>query len=778
MGRFGTNQTMKRVEDVRLLTGKGRYTDDIAPADALHMAVVRSPHAHGKILSIDTEAAKAMPGVSAVYTIADLDSAGINPVPNGPPVPNRDGTTMAATPRPVLARDKVRYVGEPIAVVIAATPLQAKDAAEAVMVDVEPLNAAGTIAAAAADGAPLLFDDIPGNRAFDWEMGDEAGTSAAFDKATHVVPIDLVNNRIAPTSIEPRACLASHNGETGETTFWVGSQGAHMQKMVIGMIMGLEADQLRVITEDVGGGFGMKIFVFPEYIAAIYAARTLGATVKWTADRSEAFMADTHGRDHLSHAELALDGDGKILGLRVHTKANLGGYVSPFGSFVPTMAGCGMLCGVYAIPVAYVRVEGILSNSAPTDAYRGAGRPEAAYLIERIVDAAGRATGLGPAEIRRRNFITPDAMPFTTALGKTYDSGEFAALMDEAMAKADWDGFAARKAASAAKGMLRGLGMSYYVEACAFGSGDKGRVAFEKDGTLSVYVGTQSNGQGHETAYTQMVAAETGVDPSKIKFIQGDTKIIPSGGGTGGSRSIPVGGQAVNAAVTLMIETGKQLAADMLDVPADQISFDAGLYRSPGTNQTVRLEDVAAHSFTLTDLPEDIKAGLDTTGEYNPTEATYPNGCHIVEVEIDPDTGMTRLDRYSILDDVGVTVNPMLLEGQIIGGAAQGIGQALCEEAVYDPESGQLLSGTLMDYTMPRADLMPDFQFATRNVPCTTNPMGIKGAGEAGTIGAPPAVINAIVDALAPMEITHVDMPATPYKIWTLIQQARGAAAA
>ncbi|MCF8479389.1 MAG: xanthine dehydrogenase family protein molybdopterin-binding subunit [Rhodospirillum sp.] len=767
MGRFGAGQAMRRVEDQRFLTGQGRYTDDITYPNSAHLAVLRSPYAHAEITALDVTEARAAPGVIAVLTEADLTERKIADLPVGFMVTSGDGTPMAAPPRPALARGRVRYVGQPVVAVIAETPNAARDALELIEVAFDPLDAVGDLTAATAEGAPVLWEsEAPGNILYDWEMGEREATDAAFARAARVVSIELVNGRIAPTSIEGRAAQARVD-ETGRLELITGNQGAHnLRDVIAGKVLNIPKDQLHVLCPDVGGGFGMKIFLYPEHILVLLGAMVTQRPVKWAADRSESFQADVHGRDHLTRAELALDADGRYLALRVDTLANMGAYVSHFGAFIPTAAGTGMLPGVYAIPALHARVRGVMTNTAPTDAYRGAGRPEAAYVIERLTDKVARELGFSPAEIRRRNFIPPEAMPYSTAGGKVYDSGEFAAVLDTALARADWDGFDKRKADSAAKGLLRGRGLSYYVEVCAGGAPETATLVMDETGGATILIGTQSNGQGHETAYTQMAADALGLPPERITVVQGDTDRIATGGGTGGSRSIPVGGAALDKANDALIAKALPIAAELLETAEGDISLDGGIFRMRSGNRTVTWTDVAraAHA----------KDGdLTAAGTWRPDTGSFPNGCHICEVEIDPETGSLRIDRYTIVDDVGVTLNPTLLKGQVIGGTVQGIGQALREKVIYDPETAQLLTGTLQDYALARADDFPAFDFSTRNVPCTTNPLGVKGAGEAGTIGATPTLVNAAFDALWDLGVRRLDMPLTPSHLWRTIQDAK-----
>jgi carbon-monoxide dehydrogenase large subunit len=775
MGRFGKGQAIRRVEDERFLTGAGRYTDDIVLPAMAFGAVVRSPHAHGVLKAVDVDSARAMPGVLGIFTAADLDAAGVGGLPTTILVKNRDGSRMTVPDRPVLARDRVRFVGEPVAFVVAETAQQARDAAEAVFPDIDPLDAAPDIATALTDGAPVLHPDAaPGNILFDWESGDPEATAEQFARAARIVSLDLVNSRVAPTPMEPRGAIGRFDPEADRYELFTGSQGSHtLRGWLAEHVFKVPEERIRVVSPDVGGGFGMRLFLMNEHALVMAAAKALGRPVKWIADRSEGFASDLHGRDHLTRAELALDADGRFLAIRADVRANLGAYCSQNAAFIPTMAGAAMIVGVYAFKAATYRARGVISNSTPVDAYRGAGRPEAAYLLERLVEAAARETGLSVDEIRRRNFIPADAMPYTTALGRTYDSGDFATVLEEGLRDADWAGFEGRRAAAAAAGRLRGIGLSFYIEASGGGGDESATVQVAPDGMVTVLIGSQSTGQGHETAYGQMVADALGVPLESIRVRQGDTDEVPTGKGTGGSRSIPVGGAALAAAADELVVRAREIAAGLLEADgpdAVEHDADAGLFRRRGTNRVLTLAEVARAA------AESGAGGLSVTQAWKPPQATYPNGCHVCEVEIDPDTGEVRVDRYTIVDDVGTVLNPMLLRGQIIGGAVQGLAQALMEEVRYDPETGQLLTGTLQDYQVPRVRDIPDIRFrAVEDFPCRTNPLGVKGAGEAGTIGATPAVINAVVDALAPLGIHHIDMPATPHRVWQAIQTARKA---
>lgn len=774
MGNFGLGQAIRRVEDQRFLTGTGRYTDDINKPGQLYLYVLRSPHAHADIKSIDASAARAAPGVALVVLPEDVAQLGAIPAAMLPPGP--DGKPPAKAPeRPALAQGRVRYVGEPVAAVVADTLAHARDAAELIEVDYAELPAVVSLADAARPGAPVIFPDLaPGNLLVHWSMGDKAATEAAFAKADTVVKIDLINNRIAPTAMEPRAALAEYDPAADRLTLTQGSQGSHkLLDWLTKTVFKIPREKMRVICPDVGGAFGMKNFLFNEPILCLVAARKLARPVKWTGDRSESFLNDAHGRDQLNHAELALATDGTFLGLRVSSYGNVGAYVSAFGAMIPTMAGCGMLPGAYRTPAAFVDVKVMVTNTAPTDAYRGAGRPESAYIIERLVDKAARQLGMSAVELRRKNFIRADEFPFKTALGHRYDSGRYAELMDAALKRADVAGFEQRRAAAKARGKLRGLGISYYVEACAGGQGEQPHLNFNPDGTLTIIIGTQDNGQGHATSYAQIAADAFGIPIEKIIVKQGDTDEVPTGLGTGGSRSVPIGGSAVRQTIIKMIEQGKQIAANLLEAAAVDIEFNDGAFVIAGTDRKVSLQQVIAASHDPAKRPADQKPGLYAAESYAPAGATYPNGCHVCELEIDPETGTIEFVGYTIQDDLGNAMNPLLMEGQILGGAVQGLGQCLYELADYDRESGQLTTGSFMDYTMPRADTTPRFAFAYTEVPTPNNVLGIKGAGEAGTIGATPAVANAVLDALAPVGVTHIDMPMTPVKIWQAIEQAK-----
>jgi carbon-monoxide dehydrogenase large subunit len=765
MAKFGIGDSVRRLEDPRLLTGGGRYTDDTKLSQpAARMYVLRSPHAHADIRKIDTTAAKKAPGVLAVFTGADVEKEGFGDVPCLVPLENRDGTPRADTSRPMLAKDRVRHVGDPVALVVADTLDRAKDAAELIEVDYAPrAHTVGTYESAQ-PGAPLVHDHIKSNIAFDWAMGDQAATDAAFKKAARTVSLRLVNQRLVVNSMEPRGAICEYDAKDDRSTLWVSSQGVHMIRPVVAdMILKIGSGKLRVRTGDVGGGFGMKIFVHPEYPMVVWASRALKRTVKWIPDRQEAFQSDVQGRDHVSIAEMALDKDCRFLGCRITTYAALGAYLNHFSVFIPTMAGSSMLNGLYQTPAVYVNVKGVMTNTVPTDAYRGAGRPEAAYLVERFVDHIARETGLTPDEIRARNFIKPNQLPFKTALGDTYDSGDFDAVMRKGMEKADWKGFAARRAQSEKANKWRGIGMATYVEKCAGGNPETIKAVFNDDATITLYTGNQTNGQGHETALRQIASAKLGIDVENIRLVQGDSDVVPEGF-TGGSRTIAINGVATIAVADKIIAKGKPLAANLLEASTADIDYKDGSFHIVGTDRSVTLFDVAKAN----------KGALDDEFTRTPEADTYPNGCHICEIELDPDTGTLEIKNYTVVDDFGMALNPLLLQGQVHGGIGQGVGQALSEHAVYDQDSGQLMSGSFMDYAFPRADIVPRVTFDLHNSPCKTNPLGVKGAGEAGAIGAPPSVINAIVDAIhAHTGVKHVDMPVTAASLWAVIAANR-----
>jgi carbon-monoxide dehydrogenase large subunit len=768
--KFGVGQPVRRHEDLRLLTGQGRYTDDIALPRMTHAFVLRSPMAHARIKRVDSAAARRMAGVRLVATGDDVRADGLGDVPCTAPLVCRDGKPRRDTPRPLLALGKVRHVGQPVALVVAESLTAARDAAEAIEVEYEPLPAVTQAKDAITPGAPQLFDHIPRNIVFDWDndTSDANATDAAFAKAARVVTLELVNNRVVVSSMEPRNAIADYDPASGRSTLTTATQGPHyVRNPLAETVLKIPSDKLRLITPNVGGAFGMKAFVYPEHALVVWASRKLARPVKWQEDRSEAFISDNQGRDHSTRAELALDKRGRFLGLRVSILANLGAYLSPLGCFIPTRS-TDLVSGLYSIGAININVKGVTTNTVPVCAYRGAGRPEAAYLLERLVDAAARELELSPDAIRRINFVPPSAMPYTSPTKLVLDSGEFEEVMDRAMAAAQWSSFAKRRAQSERNGKLRGIGMATYTERCGGGFPETASIEF-KDGHVELVMGNQEYGTGLVTSYKQLVSAQLGIDADRIDVIMGDTDRTPAGL-TGGSRAIAVAGSALHEAGRSVIEKGTKLAAHLLEVAAQDVSFADGVFRVPGTDLRLDLFEVAKAARDPAKLAPDMEAGLDATHHRVPTAQTFPNGCHIVEVEIDPDTGAVSIERYTVVDDFGRTINPLLLEGQVHGGIVQGIGQALIEHAVYDPDSGQLLSGSFMDYAMPHADDVPSFAFSTHNVPSTANPLGVKGAGEAGAVGAPPAVINAVVDALHPRTgLRHIDMPATPRRVWEML---------
>lgn len=773
--KFGLSQSLRRVEDPRLLRGSGLYADDLALPGQTYGVVVRSPHANARIRGIDTSGAKAVPGVLAVFTGAELAAAGLGPVPCAIPLKNRDGTPRADTPRPALAVDRVRHVGDPVAFVVAETLKAAKDGAEAVVVDYEPLPAVTDLAAAHEPGAPLVWEGVPGNLCFDWEIGDRAETERLFAEAAHVTRLTVINNRVVVASMEGRVAIGEYDAKTERFTLHANTQGAWLVKRLLAEeVFRLPQDRFRVITNDVGGGFGMKLFVYPEHVMVLFAARALGRPVKWASDRTEAFLSDTHGRDNITTGELALDAEGRFLALRTRTLANMGAYLSTFGPFIPTGAGTKVLASVYGFRAIYANVLGILTNTTPVDAYRGAGRPEANYVIERLIDQAAREMGIDRVELRRRNMVPPSAMPWRTPVGATYDSGEFAKVLDAALARADWAGFPQRRQEAARRGKKRGIGLAYYLEATGGAPSERAEIRFNDDGTVDVLVGTQSTGQGHETAYVMLTAHELGIPPERIRVVQGDSDLIPTGGGTGGARSLYSEGQAILATTASVIEKGKRAAADLLEVAPADIAFEAGTFSVVGTDRRIGILELAAaqRERAAKGLPA---TPLDAAEVAEIKAHTFPNGCHVAEVEIDPATGELDIVRYTVCDDMGHVLNPLIVRGQVHGGVAQGIGQAVLERTVYDPESGQLVSASFMDYGIPRADDLPDIDVDLIEIPCATNPLGVKGAGEAGAVGSPPAVINAVVDALAEDGVSHIDMPVTPERLWRAISAAKAA---
>jgi carbon-monoxide dehydrogenase large subunit len=778
MAKFGVAQPVRRVEDPRLLLGGGRYTDDIALPNEAIGVVLRSPHAAARIPSIDTSAAKSAPGVLGVYTAADLKADGIGNLPCTIPLQNRDGSDRADPPHPALADGFVRHVGDPVAFIVAETHQQARDAAELVNVEYDILPSCTDLGAAMDPGAAQVWPDAKNNIVFDWEIGNKAKTEELFGRAHHVARLTVVNNRIVVNSMEARAALADYDGE--RWTLYTNSQGGWDIKALLGgNVFKVGADKFRIVTPDVGGGFGMKLFLYAEHALTCYASRKLGRPVKWTSERSEAFLADTHGRDNITQGEIALDKDGKFLAIRTRNVANMGAYLSTYAPFIPTGAGTKVLASVYGFQSAYANVIGVFTNTTPVDAYRGAGRPESNYLVERLIDTAAYETGIDRIELRRRNMVPPSSMPYRTAMDQVYDSGDFQRVLDAGLAKMNWAGFEARRAESERRGRKRGIGMAYYLEATGGADSERAEIRFADDGYVDVYVGTQSTGQGHETAYVQLTADRLGIDGDKIRVKQGDTDMIPVGGGTGGARSLYSEGQAILVTAASVIEKGKQAASEALEAAVADIAFESGRFSIAGTDRGMDILELAAHQRRrLSQSGGEGATQLDAAEVAAIGVHTFPNGCHMAEVEVDADTGSLAVLRYIVCDDVGKAVNPMIVRGQVHGGVAQGVGQAVMEHTVYDDSSGQLLSGSLMDYTLPRAADLPDIEVDLIEVPCASNPLGVKGAGEAGAVGSPPAVINAVVDALRSAGVRSIDMPATPERVWKALHEAQPGAKA
>jgi len=777
-------QSVRRKEDYRFLTGTGQYTDDINPQHHTHAWFLRSPHAHARIRGIDTAKAKAAPGVIAILTGDDL--TGVNGLPCGWLITGTDGQPMKEPPHPILAQGKTRYVGDGVALVIAETPDQAKDAAELIAVDYEVLPAVVNPVDALKSGAPVIHDGAPGNKCYTWALGDKAAVDAAFAGAAHVTKLDIVNNRLIPNAIEPRAAVASYSRADDSYTLYVTSQNPHVERLLMtAFVLGLPETKVRVIAPDVGGGFGSKIYLYPEETALVWASKRVNRPIKWTADRSEAFLSDAHGRDHVTHAELALDKDGRFLAMRVQTIAAMGAYLSTFASCIPTILYATLLAGQYTTPAIWCEVTAVFTNTAPVDAYRGAGRPEATYVVERLVHAAAEEMGIAQDEIRRRNFIRK--FPHQTPVALLYDVGDYDACLDEAMKMADTSGFAARKAEAAKRGKLRGIGYASYIEACGLapsniagalgaraGLFEVGQVRVNPTGGVTVFTGSHSHGQGHETTFSQIVASRLGIPIESVEIVHGDTGRVPFGMGTYGSRSLAVGGTAIVKALDKVIAKGRKIAAHLLEAAEADIEFGDGKFTVAGTDRSKTFGEIALTAYVPHNYPLDkLEPGLDETAFYDPTNFTFPAGTHICEVEVDPDTGVVQVVNFSACDDFGNIVNPMIVEGQVHGGLAQGIGQALLEQCVYDQDTGQLLTGSYMDYAMPRADDLPSFKVATKVTPCTHNPLGAKGCGEAGAIGAPAALMNAVHDALSGAGVKYIDMPATPHRVWSALQSAR-----
>ena len=791
MPKDGIGASSKRREDIRFLTGVGKYTDDLALQGQVHAVMVRSSVAHGRIVRIDTDAAAGMPGVLAVFTGEDFAEAGGNPA--GWLINSRDGTPMREPKRPVLAHGKVRHVGDAYAAIIAETAAQARDAAEQLAADteIEELPAVIDMEAAIADPSNRVHDEIPDNLCFDWGWVEDnrASVDEAIRNAPHVTTLELVNNRVIPNAMEPRASIGEYFPGTGDYRLTTTSQNPHLTRLLIAaFVLGIPENKLTVVAPDVGGGFGSKIYHYGEEAVVLAAARKLGRPVRWTAERSESFLSDAHGRDHVTKIELACEKDGTFIAFRTDTKANVGAYLSNFATVTPTFLHGTLMAGPYKVPNVYVNLKTVFTNTAPVDAYRGAGRPEATYSLERVIDKMCRELELDPYEVRRKNFLTPDMFPYTTPVGLVYDTGDYHATLDKALEMADLSGFEARCAESAARGKLRGIGLSTWIEACGIapsnlvgqlgarvGLYDAATVRVNATGNISVMTGAHSHGQGHETAFAQVVASKLGVPEESVEIVHGDTSKIPFGMGSYGSRSLAVCGSAIDKAVDKIVAKGRKIAAHMLEAAEDDIVFEDGSFTVAGTDKAKTFGEIAFSAYVPHNYPlETLEPGLEESAFYDPANFTYPAGAYLCEVELDPETGKVQVVGFTCADDFGNVVNPMIVEGQVHGGVAQGIGQALLENTGYD-ESGQLLTGSYMDYIMPRADDMPvfnvDYSCAT---PCTHNPLGAKGCGEAGAIGSPPAVVNAVIDALhrgGHTHVSHIDMPLTPARVWAAMQK-------
>jgi len=781
---------VQRKEDYRFLTGAGQYTDDVTLPNQSYAAFVRSPHAHATIKSIKTDKAKKAPGVLAVYTGEDVAGAKLGGLPCGWLITDVNGQPMKEPPHPVLAHGKVRYVGDHVAVVVAETQEQARDAAELVEVSYDVLPAVVDASQATKKGAPVLHDIAPDNTCYVWALGDKAAVDAAFAKAAHVTKLEFINNRLIPNAIEPRSANGSYSRADDNYTLYVASQNPHVERLLMtAFVMGLPEHKVRVVAPDVGGGFGSKIYLYAEDVVVTWASRQIGRPVKWTADRSESFVSDAHGRDHHTVAEIAMDKDGKFVGMRVHTTANIGAYLSTFASCVPTILYATLLAGQYTTPLIFCQVTAVFTNTAPVDAYRGAGRPEATYVVERLVETAAREMKIDPAEIRRRNFIRE--FPYQTPVALQYDTGNYEATLDAAMKMADVSGFAKRKEEAAKRGKLRGLGYAAYIEACGIapsavagslgaraGLFEAGEIRVHPTGSVTVFTGSHSHGQGHETTFAQVVADRLGMAVENVDIVHGDTSKILFGMGTYGSRSIAVGGTAIVKALDKIIDKGKKIAAHLMEASEGDVEYDKGVFKVAGTDKQKAFGEIAFAAYVPHNYPHDkLEPGLNENAFYDPTNFTFPAGSYVCEVEIDPDTGVTKVVNFTAVDDFGKIINPMIVEGQVHGGLTQGIGQALTENCHYDPETGQLVTGSFTDYCIPRADDVPSYQIDTRETPCTHNPLGVKGCGEAGAIGAPAAVMNAITDALWSMGIKDISMPATAQTVWKAIQSASKKAA-
>jgi carbon-monoxide dehydrogenase large subunit len=773
VAKFGIGQPVLRTEDPKLVRGEGRFTDDVGETGQVYAVMVRSRHAHGTIRAIDTAAARALPGVLGVYTGSDLSAAGYGTLKCIVPFNNRDGSPMRKPPRPALPADKVRFVGDPVACVVAETLLQAKDAAEAVEVDIDPLPAVTNPEEAVQPGAPVLHAEAPDNVALDYHYGDSAQVAEAFARAAHVTRLKLVNNRIVVNAMEPRAAVAIY--DNGRFTLYVPSQGVFGMRGNVAQVLGVEPKQVRVVTGNIGGSFGMKATVYPEYVCALHAARALNRPVKWTDERSTSFVSDHHGRDHRVAAELALDADGHFLAVRLTSFGNMGAFLANVGPMPPTLNAVKNVQNVYRTPLIEVSTKCVFTNTTHVSAYRGAGRPEGNYYMERLIDAAAAEMKIDRLELRRRNQIRPRDIPCKTASGMTYDSGDFPAVLKQAVEAADLKGFPRRRRDSRKRGKLRGLGVGNFLEVTAPPSKEMGGIIFEPDGGITLLTGTMDFGMGHAAPFAQVLSEKLGVPFEKIRLLQGDSDRLVLGGGSGGSKSMMSSGTAIVEAAAKVIEQGREIASHVLEASAADIEFKDGRFVIAGTDRAIGIMDLAERIHGGLNLPDGVPTSLDVRHISEGAAATFPNGCHVAEVEIDPQTGVTEVVKYSCVNDFGTIINPMIVEGQLHGGAVQGIGQALMEMTVYDAE-GQFLTGSYMDYALPRATDAPTFMVANHPVPAKTNPLGVKGCGEAGCAGALTSVMNAVVDALSEYGIRHIDMPATPFRVWQAIQAANAAA--
>jgi carbon-monoxide dehydrogenase large subunit len=771
--KFAIGQPVSRKEDPVLLRGEGRYSDDLSLPGQVHAVMVRSRHAHGMLRHVDVEAARAMPGVLLVLTAADLRNNGIR-LMQASAGKNADGSMTPRPPQLALAESHVRYVGDPVACVVAETPQQAKDAAEAVLLDIDALPSVTSGSAAAAPGAPVLHQEAPGNLAMEYHHGDAAAVEAAFARAAHVTRLRIRNSRIVVAAMEPRSALASFDPADGRYTFRVGCQGVFGLRASLKDVLGVHLDKVRVLTGNVGGSFGMKASVYPEYPCVLLAARLLGRPVKWTDERSESFLSDSHGRDHECEASLALDKDGRFLATRFEVYGNLGAYLSNATTIPPTVNTTKNSVSVYATPLVEVISHCMFTNTTPVGPYRGAGRPEGNYYMERLIETAAAEMGIDRVDLRRRNHIQPEQLPYSTPVGTVYDSGEFPTVLEKALALADWDGFQQRAKESRARGMLRGRGIGQYLEVTAPPSQEMGGIRFEEDGTVTIITGTLDYGQGHASPFAQVLCDRLGVPFEAVRLLQGDSDQLIAGGGTGGSKSMMASGAAIVEASALCIEQGRRAAAHVLEAGVADIQFERGRFHITGTDRGIGIMELAAALRGMT-LPADVPGTLDVQHIHEHAPSAYPNGCHVAEVEVDPETGVVEVVRYNMVNDFGVMINPMLVEGQAHGGIVQGIGQALLEALAYD-EDGQLVTGSFMDYAMPHAKDAPGMVMQSHAVPAKTNVLGAKGCGEAGCAGALPSVMNALVDALRPVGVTHIDMPATPERVWMAIQAGQRAA--